>query len=188
MLLDPPLGESHLPLLGMLVSLGLTDGLSQLLNSPDRLELRWPNDILFDGRKLCGILSESTVNPDGRKLAVVGIGLNVNQTEAEFPGNFRTPAISLLQISGNRVAPVSLLPGLLRAIASQLDRLDKTGWRWIAGEWLEKAGLKSRALSIADGEMRIKGTVCDILEDGALVLTMDNGIQRIIRTGEINRL
>jgi BirA family biotin operon repressor/biotin-[acetyl-CoA-carboxylase] ligase len=188
MLLDPPLGESHLPLLGMLVSLGLTDGLSQLLTSPDRLELRWPNDILFDGRKLCGILSESTVNPAGRKLAVVGVGLNVNQTEADFPDNFRTPAISLLQISGNRVAPVSLLPKLLRAIASQLERLDKAGWRWIAGEWLEKVGLMHRTIEIADGDTKIKGIVSDILEDGALVLTMDNGIQRIVRTGVLNRL
>lgn len=211
LLLNPTLPESHLPLIGLLISLALIDGIADecdRVSTPcrERLELRWPNDILFNGRKLCGILCESahslrqctdtlsSSSTCSKKLVVAGIGLNVNQTEEDFQvaagrthsEAFRTPATSIQMITGQRMSPVKLLPSLLKPIGDYLDRLENEGWEWIATEWMKRADLIGKIVDVADGAQRASGIVECILPDGALVLNQDGGVRRIIRTGELS--
>ncbi len=186
MLLEPLLPESLLPLIGLLISLGMFDGIAKEIGDTSQLKLRWPNDILYDNKKLSGILCESTHSDDDKKLTIAGIGLNVNQTTADFEGDFRTPATSLHMITGKRSSPAKLLPTFLQSIGFYLDRLETEGWSWVSREWIECSGLTGEHVEVADGNQRIAGIVEEIRVDGALVLNLGRGVRRTVRSGELS--
>jgi BirA family biotin operon repressor/biotin-[acetyl-CoA-carboxylase] ligase len=88
-----------------------------------RLQVKWPNDLLFEGRKLAGVLCEAFAEGESLGL-LVGIGLNCNQLE--FPKELKQPATSLRAVLGRSVEPLALLEPLLRAIKALLSDRD---WR-----------------------------------------------------------
>jgi len=184
MLLEPSLPDALAPLIGLVVSLGIFDAIAEEIDDAAQLELRWPNDLLYDGRKLAGILCESAHSPDNKNLAIVGVGLNVNQSSDDFDTDFRTPATSLRLITGHHRSPMKLLPQFLKSIGNYLDRLDTEGWEWVSKEWMECAGLIGQFVDVADGSNRTCGVVEEIQVDGALVINPGNGIRRIVRSGE----
>ena len=123
-LLSPDLKSDRMQLIGLMASLGVVDGVEELINaecppsasnhnsSSVHLQLKWPNDILVDGKKLCGILCETSCDPDGRRFVVAGIGLNVNQSEDDFPPWLRRTANSLYIIT-KQTQPREKLLGLI---------------------------------------------------------------------------
>ena len=100
-------------LLSEAVPLGLLDVLDTLLPK-DALTVKWPNDLYFENRKLCGILINSTIHGLDMGVSVIGIGLNVNQMEFE---NWPTHPISMKMVLGTEVA----LEPLLRRLVESVD-------------------------------------------------------------------
>ena len=84
-------------------------------------DLRWPNDVLLDGRKFCGILTEMNAEPTCVRYVVVGIGINVNH--ASFPGELESIATSLRIESGREWSRVELTAALLKSLDSEYGRL-----------------------------------------------------------------
>ncbi|HKW50648.1 MAG TPA: biotin--[acetyl-CoA-carboxylase] ligase, partial [Candidatus Eisenbacteria bacterium] len=138
------------------------------------LSIKWPNDVLHGGRKLCGVLAESRVSgatlSTQRPAVVIGAGVNVNQTADQFPPELRGTATSLRIAGGNALDPDEVL----RAILGRLERyaaLAASGDG--AGLWGEVAGrLPSPGSEVAvlSGGRRIQGVVEGITESGALRL------------------
>jgi BirA family transcriptional regulator, biotin operon repressor / biotin---[acetyl-CoA-carboxylase] ligase len=90
-LLRPPIPPAHAPLLTLVAGLAARDAAAEDLDAlPD---IRWPNDLLVDGRKFCGILTEMHAEPDRIHYAVIGIGINVNQSK--MPNDLAAIATSL---------------------------------------------------------------------------------------------
>ena len=81
-----------------------------------RAAIKWPNDILHDGRKLVGILTEMSAEMDRVNYIVIGIGINVNIAEEDFPEELRPIATSLMQMKGEPLSRVAFLQELLRAL------------------------------------------------------------------------
>jgi BirA family biotin operon repressor/biotin-[acetyl-CoA-carboxylase] ligase len=77
-------------------------------------DLKWPNDLLLEGRKFCGILTEMNAEPTRVRHIVVGIGINVNQSS--FPAELRETATSLLQATGSEWSRVELAASLLKSL------------------------------------------------------------------------
>lgn len=181
----PPERYSLLSLLaGLAVRRGIEDLLYDLGADESGLELAWPNDILYKGHKLCGILLESGVDSAGQRFAVIGVGINVNQRESDFPADLRRPATSLYLLTGKVGNPPRLLDTILPAFADFLDRVEQFGSDWIAPEWLLESGLFGKRVSVADGEARIEGEVTGVEPDGALGLRTSEGETRVVRTGD----
>ena len=88
----------HYFYLNMSVCLSIVDTLNELHQG---FLIKWPNDILFDNKKIGGVLIENSISSDELKRAIVGIGINVNQKE--FPPSLNMPAISLAQIMGRSI-------------------------------------------------------------------------------------
>jgi BirA family biotin operon repressor/biotin-[acetyl-CoA-carboxylase] ligase len=89
-------------------------------------ELKWPNDLLLDGKKFCGILTEMNAEPTRVRYLVVGIGINVNQ--AKFPGELQPIATSLRLVSGTEWSRVELCAALLKSLDREYrDLLEKPG-------------------------------------------------------------
>lgn len=85
--------------------------------------LRWPNDILFDGRKLGGVLCESSITGGRPEFAILGIGLDVNHGPGDFPVDLRDTAISIGGALGRPADPGRLFDALLVAVGSRLEAL-----------------------------------------------------------------
>lgn len=139
------------------------------------LEIEWPNDLLCCGKKVCGILVERR---KGR--TAIGIGINVNHREEDFPEELRTTATSIELASGKPCDRTDLLRGVLtrfddRVLALRSGRIESVRREWVslchAEGWRVRCG-------------PIEGVVETIDETGALVVATENGPQRIV-FGEI---
>jgi BirA family transcriptional regulator, biotin operon repressor / biotin---[acetyl-CoA-carboxylase] ligase len=186
-LLYPPLPVDILPLMSLFASLSVTAGLEDYLAghgiSNEGLSLR--NDVLYKGRKLCGILCEGGVDESGRRFLITGVGINVNQVESDFPPRLRTPAISLYQITYKVEDPHSVLSKILPAIAEHYARLCAEGETWITKEWLAQSALEGRRIEVEEETGKVAGVVLGLTKEGALIIQDDAGGVRVIRSGDM---
>ncbi len=100
------------------VSLGVVDALRSEVHLPERIAVKWPNDIYFDNRKICGILIENSLMGRSIKHSIAGIGINVNQRE--FRSDAPNP-VSLWQITGREIPLAPFLDKVTAAVLSRLD-------------------------------------------------------------------
>jgi BirA family biotin operon repressor/biotin-[acetyl-CoA-carboxylase] ligase len=150
--------------------------------APVRCQVKWPNDIWIDERKVSGVLVEA--RPD-EGWAVVGVGLNVAITDDEFPSELRETAISLLPTEAEDGLPPGGAPGVRRSLASLNEHLA----RWIdAGDdevlsaYRARDALCGRRISWDDGE----GVAEEIDERGHLVVEKPGGDRVSLGAGEVH--
>ena len=108
-------------LLSEAVPLGIVKVLDSFL-SVEKLFIKWPNDIYYDGHKLAGILINSTIKANMMNTSIIGIGLNVNQMKFQ---DWPTHPISLKQITGKDYALQPLLEQIAESVAAEVERLKK---------------------------------------------------------------
>jgi BirA family biotin operon repressor/biotin-[acetyl-CoA-carboxylase] ligase len=141
-----------------------------------RLSLKWPNDLLLDGRKVSGILLERA----GTAL-VIGFGVNI----ASFPQATERPAISLAAAGLPTPAPIDLLARLATAFAEYRALWAGQGFAPIRNRWLaQAAGLGDRII-VRLGDDPLEGVFEGLDPDGALSLRLDDGRRRAIHAGEV---
>ena len=149
--------------------------------------IKWPNDILFDGRKLVGILTEMTGEMGKIYYIVVGVGINVNINREDFPEEIRDIAASLSEMNGEEISRVKIF----RAVLEELDKLyrevNANGFGEVFKLWrkynvtLDK---NIRVISVIDGN-DFTGKAVDLNEDGALVVETPDGL-RTVYAGDVS--
>ncbi len=184
-LLKPEIPSEKLQLAGLMISLGVLDGLNDYLEC-ESIRLKWPNDLIAGGRKLCGILSDAGVDKTGRNFVVAGIGINVNQTPTDFTEPLQDTATSLYIMTGNQHSRSAVLKLVIARIDEYYRRLKAEGSNWIASAWLEQAGISGREIEIKENNGNIRGVCKGLNEDGALLLELPDGVVRMIYSGDVN--
>lgn len=146
-----------------------------------RPEIKWPNDLLFGGRKLAGVLTELSAELDTIKHLTLGIGLDVNQTPADFPAEIRHLATSL-RIAGGQVCDrPELATALLQELEHDYQRIAEGRFEQIADEWEARCTTIGRNVAIRIGDRELRGHAESLDRDGALLLRTQHGrIERII--------
>jgi BirA family transcriptional regulator, biotin operon repressor / biotin---[acetyl-CoA-carboxylase] ligase len=147
------------------------------------VRVKWPNDLLVGGRKLGGLLVETTrlpvANParTGRLAmsAVVGIGLNVNLAERDLPPELRTTATSLEIALEGRVSRLRALRVVLGALEGCFDTFLETGMGAFMERWRAVSTLLGGPVRVEAGGRRIEGTVTGISPSGALLVRLASG-------------
>jgi BirA family biotin operon repressor/biotin-[acetyl-CoA-carboxylase] ligase len=152
-------------------TLSVRDALSPRCNA----KIKWPNDILVNGKKVCGILLESR-----HDRTVLGIGINVHHRPDDFPLALRERAGSLETQTGQTFDRGELLREVLTALDTRVIVLRSGGLETLHREWVDACDLIGRRVR-ADA---VQGIVSAIQLDGALVLDTDAGPQPI-RWGEL---
>ena len=152
-----------------------------------KAEIKWPNDIMFDGRKLVGILTEVAGEIGKINYIVVGIGINVNIDREEFPENIRSVAASLSEMNGGFVSRIDFF----RAVLEEFDKLyleaNACGFGEILKLWQKyniTLGKNIRVISAGDGET-FTGKAIDLDTDGALVVKTEDGL-RTVYAGDVS--
>ncbi|HEX5411447.1 MAG TPA: biotin--[acetyl-CoA-carboxylase] ligase [Terriglobia bacterium] len=150
-------------------------------------DIRWPNDLLVNGKKVCGILTEMKAEVDRLHVVVLGIGINVNHTS--MPDELRETATSLALEGGRHYSRLQILAELLREVEHYYHMLLNEGSAAIVREW-------SAASSYADGKrVRVKAGGCEYSgvtqgmdASGALKIRRDDGRQELLVAGEVTEL
>ncbi len=149
------------------------------------VSVKWPNDVLLDGKKVCGILTEMSLTADKVDYLVVGVGVNVNTAQKDLP----QAAVSLAAVAG-RTFDIDDLAHIL------LKRID-TGYGLLLGHKFchildDLRGMSHIFLGgrvrVTNGERVVSGYAMDFDEDGGLVVRRDNGIEECVAAGSLEIL
>lgn len=146
-----------------------------------RAAIKWPNDILHDGRKLVGILTEMSAEMDRVNYIVIGIGINVNIAEEDFPEELRPIATSLMQMKGEPLSRVAFLQELLRALDVLYADVQRAGFAPVLAAWKKYAvTLGQQVRVLGPGGETFEGTAADIDTEGALLIDTEEGQRRVL--------
>ena len=149
-------------------------------------EIKWPNDVLINGRKVAGLLNEMSAETDGINFVILGIGANLNMTQAQFPADLRSPATSLLLEQGLPVNRARFAAHML----GELDRLYtdflQHGFGPVRDEWQQRCNANGREVVVSDaGVETVRGMFDGIDGDGALLLRFPDGTVERILSGDV---
>lgn len=171
--------ETHAPLIQIpSLTMALALAVSDYLNSQGiRAVPKWPNDVLVGEKKICGILSER-VEQGLRQGIIVGIGLNINMTQAEA-NEIDRPATSILIENNQAGSPDEVLEELLPQINFWIDRWKNGGFEAIRDIWTEKAGPIGKPISVRDGDLRQTGTLAGFGTHGELLFQTESEVETI---------
>ena len=177
----------HIPpergmLLTMASSVSIVQGIKEAtgLNSV----IKWPNDILINGRKVCGILTELDAEMDRINYAVVGIGINVNNKLSE---DLKLKATSLVQETGSCVSRLKLLRSILKCFDENYGRLLSGDYESVRASWFSHANIVGREILVHGEKTILKGVVSSVDESGCLILGTGNGSVRVV-SGDVEYL
>jgi BirA family biotin operon repressor/biotin-[acetyl-CoA-carboxylase] ligase len=146
--------------------------------------IKWPNDILLDKKKVCGVLTEIEAEMDRINYSIIGIGINVNN---EIEEDLKDIAISLKSIVGYQISRVKLLQSILKFLDENYEKLASKDNKIILETWLSFSNIIGREIQVNDEKEKISGIVIDVDESGCLILNTDKGQDRIV-SGDITFL
>jgi len=178
-ILRPLIQPVAAPQLTFLSVIAVARAIEQL--TPIQTRIKWPNDILVDGKKVAGLLNEMSAETDKVNFVILGIGVNLNMTQEQFPDNLRHPATSLLIESGVKVDRTCFARVLLQELDSLYVIFLREGYAPARNEWLERSRLAGAMVTVTDNNIVRCGRVTGIDEYGALLL--DSGEQ--ILSGDV---
>jgi len=171
---------AYLPSLIMLASLAVIHGIEAVTGLKSRV--KWPNDVLINGKKVCGVLIESNVRGDKVDYAIIGIGVNVNLRLYDFP-EIQPTATSLSDELGRDVSRLDVIRCLLVEIERLYLALLAGGS--IYEEWRDSLVTLGRRVQVRSGETIYEGVAESVARDGSLLLRHSNGSLSKIVAGDV---
>lgn len=168
------------PQVSLTVGLAISEALESLLargvpptsqTTLPPVQLKWPNDVYVEGRKICGVLVE--VPRTKKKRLLVGIGINVNNSLATAPDELQQRATSLLDLTGRPLPLTDVLVEVLKRLEQRLNPTKLWNAEAAAG-WRKRCFLTDKTLRIDNGTRQSTGTCAGIDDQGALLLNVND--------------
>jgi BirA family transcriptional regulator, biotin operon repressor / biotin---[acetyl-CoA-carboxylase] ligase len=179
--LRPAFCKEKIGLLSYFAAAGIALAVEPLTGIP--FECKWPNDILINGRKFCGILMESTFQKNELDYIIIGIGINVNQMN--FPGELEGKATSLRKECGREFDRKSLICTILSSLESLYGDVQKGDFNTVLREWKTRATLFRNQITLTQADARIDGIAVGLADDGGLILETKTGT-RVFYAGDVS--
>ena len=175
-----PLGSEYLANLGQIMAFASAKVLRGI---GFEAELKWPNDILIQERKIAGVLTETVTQ--GEEIGVIiGIGINVNMPTASLEA-IGAPATSLFQLSKKKWDLQEVTELVMDHFIQDLEVLKKSGFAPFQAPFEKMLAYKGQEITINDGMQTVKGICQSITQDGRLQLLMPSGEIKLLTSGEI---
>jgi BirA family biotin operon repressor/biotin-[acetyl-CoA-carboxylase] ligase len=185
MVLRPQLEMNAWPLLTLMAALAVCDALMRACGLP--ADIKWPNDLCFNDRKLCGILAEA-VDTDFGQAAIVGIGINLKADS--LPATVSDLATSVEAATGRQPDSEHLLGELIKAIGERYELLQSPqGAEHTIREWCANSSYAvGRQVRVALQDETFEGVTRGLENDGALRVETADGKMRLVRAGDVTAL
>lgn len=184
LILRPHLPMAQAPQLTLVTAVAVSLALTELTG--EKAGIKWPNDILFGDRKCCGILLEMNMESEEIKYVIVGIGMNVNQKQGDFPEELQTKAASLFTICGKQFKRAEVIQRILEQFEFLYDRyLEEGGFAPVRNEWKRQSITLGKQVFAQTPRGNLSGIAIDIDEMGALIIQNEDGVLQKIYSADI---
>jgi BirA family biotin operon repressor/biotin-[acetyl-CoA-carboxylase] ligase len=182
LVLRPRIPPGFAPLFTLGTAVALHNSIERIAELP--VDIKWPNDLQLDGKKICGILAEMQSEFHHVNSLIIGVGVNVNHTS--FPPELADSATSLRIASGREHSRLELLVDFLEEFENLLTRFEQSGPATIIDAWTERSSFANgRRLQIHNGFHVISGITDGLNPFGALRLKTAEGAIEEVYSGEI---
>ncbi|MBI2180083.1 MAG: biotin--[acetyl-CoA-carboxylase] ligase [Deltaproteobacteria bacterium] len=186
LLLRPTLAPAHAPQITLMAAVALADTVAEFIVEPPAI--KWPNDILLQGKKLAGILTESSCDAKRIEFVILGIGVNLNFPRERMPETIRDRATSLMEVAGNSFSRELVLRRLIQDLDRCYGTLEDFGFDAIAPRWQARFGLKGKTVRVEMGGDVLIGQAVGIDRDGALLVEDDRGERQRVVAGDVTAI
>ncbi len=184
-LLKPALPPQETQTLTLLSATATAKGIAKTVPSL-RPGIKWPNDLLLNGRKCCGILTELKAEVDQLHYIIMGIGINVNTSREDFPRELRESATSLSIESGGKIPRALLCSAVLQELDNSYRELLLHGTEPVIKEWKRWNITLGKKVALETRGGIFKGTAVDLESNGGLVVEGDSGGKKRFLAGEVS--
>jgi len=181
LIIKPKILPQQAPLLTLISAVAICVALKRQLNL--QAQIKWPNDILLDNKKVGGILTELSAEMDTVHAIIVGVGINVNNEKRTLPHL----AGSLKEIIGHEINRLSLLQNILICFEERYLEFQKQGIQQILEDWRHSSLTLGRRVKLSMSRQRAQliGEAIDIDQDGGLLVRKDSGLIERVMAGDI---
>jgi len=181
-ILTPKISPDKAPGLSIMTALAAAETFEKYC--PDKVRIKWPNDILIGNRKVAGVLTELYTKYNKIDYVVVGIGINVNQRPQDFPQSLKKIATSLRQVSGKKINRAELVALFLKTFEKEYKSYQKNQLAGSLKRVRSYSSLLNKRLTLKSGADKISGRAVDIDRTGALIIETD-GKKVAVSGGEV---
>jgi BirA family biotin operon repressor/biotin-[acetyl-CoA-carboxylase] ligase len=166
-----------------MAAVALADTIASFIGTPPTI--KWPNDILVGGRKLAGVLTESSCDSERIEFVILGIGVNLNYPIASMPELIRQRATSILGLTQENIEREAFLERLIQDLDRCYGELEELGFDSLALRWEAFFGLRDKGVRVEMMDKMIIGTAKGIDRDGALIVEDGRGERQRIVAGDV---
>ncbi len=176
--LRPSASLSQVPVLGLAAGLAVAEAVQDVAGV--RPTLKWPNDLLLAGRKLAGILAESTAARDGSRCVILGVGINVNVGTDALGAELARTATSLLSECGRTYDLDELLAAVLAHLDMRTSQFRSSGPSSVIDDWRLWPNMLGQAVHVTSAAGGFDGIARDLDVDGALLVSSGDVMRRVV--------
>ncbi len=182
-ILRPSLSAEGSATISLAAAAGVAESLEEAYGN--KTQIKWPNDVLAGGKKICGILSEAEFVDNRVKFVVVGIGINVLTGKDQFPEDIVDIATSVAIETGREVSRTGVLARVVNAIEGNYAELRDNGFARLREKLLVRSALVGKMTRVKTPGGVVEGVAADIDITGALLLRRENGSTERLVAGEV---
>ncbi|MFC1658397.1 biotin--[acetyl-CoA-carboxylase] ligase [Candidatus Omnitrophota bacterium] len=181
LILRPDMLPQQAPVLTLIAAVAICEVLKQYLGI--EAQIKWPNDIFSNNKKIAGILTELRAEMDKIYAIILGLGINVNNEKKSLP----YPGSSLREITGRPISRLELLQGILSCFEQRYREFQKQGVGEILDKWRHLSTTLGKRVRLNTGRSRhqLVGEAVDIDQDGGLLIRQDSGLVERVMAGDI---
>jgi BirA family biotin operon repressor/biotin-[acetyl-CoA-carboxylase] ligase len=181
LVLRPDIAPEQAPQLSIVAGVAAAEALWGLCPG---VTLKWPNDVLVRGRKLCGILAEMRAAAGRLDFVILGIGVNVNLLREECPPEIAGFATSLREETGGALSRAEVAAVLLRSLETAYRIYCREGFSPLRARWLERTDMAGKPVRVVAGTDVYEGRMAGLDDAGALLLEEKTGGIRAVMAGD----
>jgi BirA family biotin operon repressor/biotin-[acetyl-CoA-carboxylase] ligase len=183
LILRPNIPLTKAPQLTLLAAVAIVQAIEEMTDLTP--EIKWPNDILINGKKITGILTELQAEADRINSVIIGIGMNVNQSKEDFPSDIQNIATSLLIEKGKTISRADLIRGIFTHLEKLYLLFLEQGFLPIKLLWESYAVSIGKDVTARTISNTIVGKALGITNEGVLKIEDENGILHHVYSADI---
>jgi len=183
-ILRPAMAPNEIPKITLVAAVAVTKAIRRFTGL--EAMIKWPNDILINGRKVCGILTEMKAEQDSIDFIILGIGVNVNTPGSCLPKGATSLREELDGFSKkDNLSRIGVVKIILESLEEEYSRLRIKGVKPIIEEWRSMSMLPGAKIKVLLSNRTIEGEVHDIDSDGSLMVRLDSGVFEKVSSGDV---
>ncbi|AET66846.1 birA, biotin-(acetyl-CoA-carboxylase) ligase [Desulfosporosinus orientis DSM 765] len=173
MLLRPQINVQFIPQLTLLTAVVVAETIKIVTGCASGI--KWPNDILINDKKVCGILAESSFSKDKVEYVIIGLGINVNLAAKHLPPDCKETSTSLSLELGHNVSRIKLLKQFIISWDEHFQGFVKAGHPYLRSKWIGNNVTLGKNVTVTKGKDSSHGVAEDLSENGGLVVRLSDG-------------